>query len=61
MPTKEIEPFLSKLGRLKVIKRGFEVIDADTTESSTESLSREIKRNKRNEKKKQREQRKSSQ
>ena len=36
VPVKKIEPFVKKLARLKVIKRGFEVIDADAPDPRPE-------------------------
>jgi hypothetical protein len=58
VPVKKIEPFVEKLARLKVIKRGFQVIDADTPEPPTGSLSREERKKQREERKKQRGKRK---
>ena len=46
---------MEKLGRLKVINWGFEIIDADTPESPHDTLSREERKKLREERKKQRE------
>lgn len=57
VPVTKIEPFVARLARLKVIKRGFEVIESDTPEPSANSLNREERKKQRDERKKQRDQR----
>ena len=58
VPVKKVEPYLNKLDRLKVIKRGFEVIDRDTPEPPTDSMNRNERKKQREKRKKQRKQRK---
>ena len=57
VPVNRIEPFVAKLADLKVVKKGFEVIDADTSEVPTGNLSREARKRQRDERKKQRDKR----
>ena len=58
VPVEKIEPYVEKLARLKVIKRGFQVNgDDDAPKPPAETLSREERKKQREERKKQREER----
>lgn len=54
VPIEQVEPFVAKLAGLKVVKRGFEVIDVDTSKPPVETLSREQRKKQREERRKQR-------
>lgn len=60
VPAERIQPYLENLAQLRIVKRGFEVINDATSVRPTESLSRQERKKEREKRKTQRQKRKAS-